>query len=208
MATSVATWTDSVSVIAFGTLARNATTRATLDLRAKWGAYLSVMLGRGGTTALTNGVDVLCRRTLGNNTSLQLGAVPQVRSGATAAVSTTCTAAGTPNNAGVSSLTVASTTGFAAGDIIAICEASPSATASEFARVARVTSATVLLLDAPTKFAHNDTGHTVRNQGDAWTFWLDGGATWEIVVDYGDDSAGESVTLVASAQTLDAVTSA
>src|SRR5690349_9575921 len=104
--TSTPSWTDSgSSVIAFGTVARNATSRGTLDLRGKLGAYVLALLGRGGTTALTNGVDILCRRTINNSARIVPAAQPQVRSAATAAASTTCTASGSPNNAGVSSLT-------------------------------------------------------------------------------------------------------
>lgn len=204
-------WNDASSTpISLQVVARGATARGTINLSAKFGAYVLVTIARMGTTALTNGVDVLFRRMIASAARRHLGAFPQLKSNTIAASVTTCTAAGTPNPVGSSSLTVASTTGFAAGDLIAIqdSDVTPSASITEFARVAKVTSGTVLLLDAPTLFAHNNVAHTVRNKVDTWTVWLEGGCTYEVIIDYGDDSAGESITVVCELQDLANIASA
>lgn len=200
MAVITANWTEA-TVHAVQTLARNATLRATLDLRARHGAYLLPLIGRQGTTALTNGVDVIVRRTVANDTIAHPGAYAAFLSQAVAAVSTTCAATG--NGAGVTTLTVAATTSFAVGDIILIGDPALVATL-EWARVARIISGTALLLDAPTKLAHNDTTHAVRNKADAFgPVWCDGGATYEVIFDYGDDAGGEAVTVACYAQLYD-----
>lgn len=198
------TWTDNVTVKTLASLARAATSRSTLDLRTKWGAYVFARIGRGGTTALSSGIVVLARRTINNDAISHVGgAAAQLVGQVAAAISTTCAAAG--NAAGVSSLTVASTTSYAAGDLIFVAAAAPAAADSEWCRVADITSATVFLLDEPTRFAHNNVAHTVRNKADMFTFWLEGGATYEIVFDYGDPAAGDTAYVEAWAQTLDSV---
>lgn len=201
-------WTDNSSIKAITTLAKNATVRTTIDWRTKWGGYLFVRMGRGGTTALSVGVNILVRRTINNAALENVAGGVQFVSQIAAAVSTTCTAAGTPNNAGVTSLTVASTTGFAVGDLVLIQDNATPTTASEWVRVAQVTSATVLLLDAPTVSAHNNTAHTVRNKAEIFAIWLEGGATYELIYDYGASTTGEAITIEAWAQTLDSVLSA
>ena len=202
MATITPTWTDNVSVLAAQTLARGSTVRATLDLRSKWRARLLIRIGRGGTTALTNGVDVQVRPTVNNNADTHAGAVVALRSGTAAAASTTVNS---DSNSGQNALNVASSTGFAAGDLICITGASQAR--QEFARVAKVTAG-VLTLDAPLRNTHTSAqADTVRNQAEAWPIEIEGGATYEVIIDYGDDSAGESVEVQALAQTLDSITS-
>jgi hypothetical protein len=120
-----------------------------------------------------------------------------------AAISTTCAAAG--NGAGVSSLVVASTATFAAGDLIFVAAAAPAAADSEWCRVADITDATHFLLDTPTRFDHSNVAHTVRNKADIFTFWLEGGAKYELIFDYGDPAAGETAYVEAWAQTLDSI---
>lgn len=198
------TWTDNVAVKVLASLARQATSRSTLDLRAKWGAMIMARIGRGGTTALTTGIVMLARRTINNDVISHVGgAAAQLVGQTAAAISTTCAAAG--NNAGVSSLTVASTASYVAGDLIFVASAAPAAADSEWCRVADITNATTFLLDEPTRFAHNSVAHTVRNKSDMFTFWLEGGATYEIVFDYGDPAAGDTAYVEAWAQTLDAI---
>ncbi len=199
---SSAVWTDNVSILATQTLARNANVSATIDLRTKRGAMLFPRIGRQGTTALTNGVDFLVRRTLNNNASTQNHPAPiaQVTSQSAAASSTTCS--GSDSNSGQKTLNVASTTGFAVGDYILI---GGGTAREEWARVSRVTSSTALLLDRNLGYTHT-TGQadTVRSKADVFSpVWVDGGATVEVIFDYGDDSAGESVTVECLAQTYD-----
>ncbi len=204
MATITPNWSDATPV-PVQTLARNAILRTTLDLRARHGAYALPLIGRQGTTALTNGVDFLVRRTVAANTITHPGAYAAFVSQAVAAISTTCAASG--NDAGVGTLTVASTTSFVAGDTIMVGD--PAAVGTiEWCRVARITSGTALLLDAPTRLAHNSTAHFVRNKADAFgPVWLDGGAICEVIFDYGDDTAGEAVTVACYAQLYDSNTS-
>ena len=57
------TYTDGTSLIAITTLALNGVFQTTFSLNTKWGAWVFIWIGRGGTTALTNGVDIRIRRT-------------------------------------------------------------------------------------------------------------------------------------------------
>lgn len=203
MATTTPSWTDNVTLQAITTLARNSVGRVTFDWRTKWGGYVFVMLGRGGTTALSVGIPVLARRTLNNNGLIVPAAPAAFLSQTAAAVSTTCAASG--NNAGVTSLTVASTASFAAGDLIFINGTGGSGN-SEWCRVANIFSATIFTLDSPTKLAHNNVSDTVRNKAESWMMWLEGGATYELIVDYGAPTTGDTLTWVAYAQTFDSTT--
>lgn len=206
MTASTPSWTDDVSILGITTLARNAVSRSTFDWRSKWGGYLFVRMGRGGTAALTSGVSVIVRRTVNNGGIINPSGQVQFVSQSVAAVSTTC--AGSGNNAGSTTLTVASTTSFAAGDLICIQDsAATPTTVTEWARVARVTDATHLLLDAPTQQAHNSVSHTVRNKADVFTVWVEGGALYELIYDYGSQAAGDTITIEAWAQTLDSIAS-
>lgn len=202
-------YTDNVAVVSAAVLARGSTTRGTLDLRAKFGAFLFIKIGRGGTTALTNGVDVLIRRVL-NNDGASAGAahpagMPALLSSTTAASSTTVDA---DSNSGQATLNVASTTGFAAGDIVCIQDSGAGVTRLEWQRVSKVTNPGAsgeLVFDRDMTFTHTGAqADTVRNKSDVFTpIWMPGGSLWSVVFDYGDDSAGESVTVQALAQTLD-----
>ena len=207
MSTTTPTYSDNVSVIAAAVLARGSTTRGTSDLRGKHGAWLFVRLGRGGTTALsggtTAGVSVLIRRTLNNDGIIHPTGIELL--GSTAAASSTTV--NVDSNSGQAALNVASITGFAAGDLICIQDSGGGVTRLEWARVAK-TATGVLTLDANLKISHTAAqADTVRNKADVFApIWLDGGATWEVVIDYGDDTAGESVTVEVKAQTLDSYT--
>jgi len=68
-------WTDSVVVQAPYALIKGATgvvrSVTGLDLRTKVGGMLFCAVGTGGSTALTNGVDVIVRRMLGNGAAGQ-----------------------------------------------------------------------------------------------------------------------------------------
>ncbi len=199
------TWTDNVTIVALTTLARNAVSRTTFDWRTKWGGFVFIRFGRGGTTALSSGLPVILRRMI-NAAAIEHvgGATPAFVTQSAAAVATTCTASGSPNPIGATSLTVASTTSFAVGDLVFI-DGSAGTTNSEVVRVARVTSATVLLLDAPLIYAHNNVADAARNRADMFTCWLEGGAEYELIIDYGAPAAGDTATIEALAQTLDSI---
>jgi hypothetical protein len=60
-------------------------------------------------------------------------------------------------------------------------------------------------LDRPLAFTHTAVqADTVRNKADLWNeIWLAGGSLYAVIFDYGDDAAGESVTISAIARTYD-----
>lgn len=209
-ASSTPVWSDNVSIRANASLSRGVTSdRTTFDWRTKWGGFVFVKLARQGTTALTAGVKVLLRRTLNNDGSLVVGAPVATLVSQTAAVGATGTAAcaASGNNAGVTTLTMNANITLAAGDIIYINGAGSGN--KEWCRVAvPVTAGTSVVLDAPTKFAHNSTSDIVYNKADMFLVWLEGGATYEIVFDYGESTSGESYTIEATAQTLDSILTA
>jgi hypothetical protein len=199
MASLTPVWTDNVTVLASQLVARNSVARATLDLRTKHGAFLFIRIGRTGTTALTNGVVVRCNRTLSNDGIGHPAGIGLGPGFAAAAVSTTVNA---DSAAGQNLLNVASTSGFAVEDYILI---GGGTAREEWGRVAQVVSATQLRLDRPLQFTHTAAqADTVRNKADVYPpVWLPGGATWEVIVDYGDDTAGESVRAEVKAQIYD-----
>jgi len=199
-------WSES-TVITPQVLARGSTLRATLDLRTKHGARLLIRLGRGGTAALTNGVDVLIR-TLWNNDVAAGGPHPASVSpqlSQTAAANSTTVDADSASGQAV--LNVASTTGFVAGDFICIQDSGGGVTRLEFQRISKITNPGAsgeLNMDRPLAFTHTAAqADTVRNKSDAWTPWLPGGSLYEVIFDYGDDAAGDSVTVEVRAQTYD-----
>lgn len=202
MARARPTWTDNVSVIAAAALALGSTTRGTLDLRTKYGAYLFLRIGRGGTTALTNGVSVLARRLINNDAAGGAHPVDIELLGSYAAASSTTVASDSAS--GQATLNVASVSGFVAGDLVCIQDSGGGVTRLEWHRVAK-TATGILTLDRPLQYTHTaGQADTVRNKADVFPpQWINGGALYEIVFDYGDDSAGESVTVQALAQTLD-----
>lgn len=200
MATITPTFTDNVSVIAAANLARGSTTRGTIDLRAKRGAFIFLGIGKQGTTALTNGVNAIVRRTINNDGTIHPAPVAEFVSEIAAASSTTING---DSNSGQAAVNVASESGFAAGDIFCIVDAAFTPSRLEFHRVSKVASG-VVTADVNLKTSHTAVqADRVVNKASAWVAWVDGGATYEVVFDYGDDSAGEAVTVVAYAQTYD-----
>jgi hypothetical protein len=198
---------DGGNVLGAGVLARGSTARGTLDLRTAFGAYLFVKVGRGGTTAIAGGtlvgVKVQVRRVLNNDTAMPGGVhpagSPALLSGTVAAAATTVaadSAAGQPN------LNVALITGFASEDVICIQDAGGGVTRLEFHRVSK-TATGILTLDRNLQFAHTAAqADTVRNQASVFSpIWLLGGSLWECIVDYGDATAGESITYQVLSQT-------
>jgi hypothetical protein len=198
-----------VSVIAAAVLTRGSVSRGTIDLRAVFGAWLFLKIGRGGTTALTNGVDALVRRVLNNDTAgagnVHPAGMPALLSSTAAASSTTC--ATSDSNAGQAALNVALITGFAAGDIICIQDSGAGVTRLEWHRISK-TATGILTLDRNLQFTHTAAGaDTVRNKADVFTpIWAPGGSLYEVIFDYGDDAAGESVTVQCLAQRVDSET--
>lgn len=208
MGTITPTWADNVSVVSAQVLARGSTVRGTLDLRSKFGAKLFVRVGRGGTAALTNGVDILVRALINNGSAggEHPGAVAAIRTGTNAANSTTVSS---DSNSGQAVLTVASGTGFAADQIICIQDSGGGVTRLEFHRISKISGGTITL-DRNLGYNHTSAqADTVRNQAHVNApIWIPGGSLYEVIFDYGDDAAGDSVTVQALAQTFDSELSA
>lgn len=206
MATVTPSWTDNVAVVADAVLARGSTTRGTLDLRAKFGAMLFIAIGRGGTTGLTNGVDVLIRRVLNNDGAggVHPAAIPPLLSSIAAGISSTVNV---DSNSGQAELKVASIASIAVGDILCIQDSGGGVTRLEWARVSKLTvgSGTGVTLDRNLSYSHTSAqADTVRNKSDVFApIWMEGGSLYEVIFDYGDDAAGDSVTVRAKAQTYD-----
>lgn len=195
------TWTDNVSVIAATTVANTGTARGTIDLRSKAGAYITIWIGRKGTTAPGASILGLIRRVLNNGTATPGGtSTPVSFSSGTAAINQTTINADA--SAAATSIVVASGTGFVAGDQICIYDSG--FTRLEFARVSRV-SGTTLYLDAPILYAHTAAqADNVSRQADFFgPVWIAGGSLVEVVVDYGTTATGSDVVVLAKAQTYD-----
>ena len=205
--TTTPVWTDNVSVVSAQVLARGSTVRGTLDLRSKYGAYIFGKVGRGGTTGLTNGCNFIVRRVLNNDTAAAGAIHPEgfnFLSQSAGAVSTTVNV---DASTGATELKLASIASIAVGDYLCIQDSGGGVTRLEWARVAKLTvaSGTGVTLDRGLHFAHTAAqADTVRTKADAFpAFWIDGGSLWEVVFDYADDAAGDSVTVHCAAQTLD-----
>ena len=204
--TTTPTVLDAQSIIAAQVLARGSAVSGTIDLRTAIGAWIFAKIGRGGTTALsggtTPGVDVIIRRIINNNVAVAGGMsspVVALLSQTAAAASTTC--ATSNSNAGQAVLTVASGSGFAAGDIICIQDSGAGVTRLEFQRISKIAT-NVFTLDENLAFTHTSAGaDTVRNKSDVFApVWVDGGSLISVIFDYGDDTAGESCTVISFAQ--------
>jgi hypothetical protein len=136
---------------------------------------------------------LLIRRT-GNAGVIEHPSAPMFVGDSATATRVTCTAAGTPNNAGVTSITTATNTGIVAGDLLFIDDTGNVGIGnSEWARAAFVTSSTVILLDRPTQYAHNSTNAHLSNHADVFSpVWMDGGCEVEVIFDYGASSTGDT----------------
>jgi hypothetical protein len=162
-----------------------------------------IKLGRKGTTTLTNGVNVLIRRTLTNDTLLHPSAWAEFL-GLVGSATVSSTTVNADSASGQNALNVASITNFAAGDLMIV---GGNTAREEYCRVAK-TAAGVLTVDSPLKFTHTAAqADTVINRADVFSpIWCPGGATYEVVIDYADDSAGSDIQVVADAQTYDSDT--
>ena len=125
----------------------------------------------------------------------------ELQGSTTAASGTTVNA---NSNSGQAVVNVASSSGFAAGDLICIQDSGGGVTRLEWQRVSKVVAGAITC-DRNLSFSHTGAGaDTVRNKADVFApVWLAGGSLWEVIFDYGDDSAGDSATVSALAQTYD-----
>ena len=210
MGTINPTWVDNVSVQAPYAISYGVCLDVTNnpDLRGEHGAYLFIGVGRSGTTGLTNGVDVRVRRLLNNGTGApKYGAdLVAFRTG------TVCGERAVNNGdgyaAGSSSFAFDGTggTSFAVGDLLCFwgVDAVPGsdgavspANGSEFLRVSKgITTPVVTDQGCGVAKINNE----VFCQADAWIVWLPGGSLYELIFDYGDDSAGGRILCEAHLQ--------
>lgn len=201
MSVTVPSTTDSVAVLADQVVTLGSKASGTIDLRAKIGAYLFIALGRGGATAIGTALTVQVRATLGNNAKGHPNS-PNTRTSSTTAASSTTVSA--DSAAGQAVLTVASGTGFAAGDLICIQDSGGGVTRLEWARISKLSAGTITL-DRNLEFAHTAAqADTVRNKADVFPpILLAGGCLHEVICDYGAAATGDSITVRAQAQRID-----
>lgn len=198
-------WTEQ-ELIAPRTLALGSIYRTTLNLCNVIGAYLLPRIARGGTTGLTNGIDLFVSRQYGQWSGItpivnHPGMLISENSGKTAAAGTTV---GADSASGQHELKMTSVSGFAVGDTIAIVDSG--LLRVEFNRISKLTvaSGTGVTLNQPLQYTHTSAqGDAVRNQsycGNPSGLWLDGGAVYGVSFDYGNNSAGESAVIQCFAQ--------
>lgn len=203
-------WTTTGVLTAPKCLARGSTIRATLDLRAKFGAKIFAGIGRGGTTTLTApGVYFICRAMPGDGTVGRiLSPFAQMNT------SNPATAAGQNlinNGAGYAAGTTAFTIDGAGTPVVddwfcfwgatAIPADGTALTTCEFVRVAKY-AANVLTADAPSLFLHAD-NEILTSRADCGVFDLPGGAMYEFIWDYVAHAAGDSAAVGAWYSTYD-----
>lgn len=160
------------------------------------GGYLKVRIFRSGATAIDVAIQVRVRRLTGDSPPKYFDIWYAYTCGKTTAVAGV--AAGSGNNAGVTSLTLNAAKTFAAGpngdiQLGVIDNTTTPTTASELLRQAFPTSTTVKVLEFPTQSAHNNTAHVVCDQAEALSIWLDGGESYSLSIDYASATTGDSV---------------
>lgn len=207
MATITPVWTDGTTIQAISTLARGAVGRSTYAVTSKFGAFIYVYLGRTGTTAITtSGIQVRIRRVI--NGIVQLTPIAAFTGDTAAAVTGAAAASG--NNVGSTTITLNASTTFAVGtnNEIWCCimdSTSSPTTVTEWVRVSVQTSVTAKLIDSPSTQAHNSTGHTMSDKANVFSAYVEGGCTYEIIVDYGAAGAGDTYVYQVLAQSLDSL---
>lgn len=206
MATFTPVWTDSGgTVISPQCLARGANVRGTLDLRQCYGAYLLGAVGRGGITALTNGVNFIARR-VPNNDGIHIAADVVNFTSSYAAAILKLVNYGSGYSAGTVTMTIDGTGTPTAGEIhclwgqTSVPAGGTALSTLEFLRCSLQSGGTSITFDTTTKQTHADNEY-ITSKADAWSVWIPGGSVYEVIFDYGDDSAGESVAVVCYYQT-------
>ena len=220
MANSGPSWTDNVAVQApYGLLKGATPLRTTLDLRAKFGAFLKIAVGRYSTAALNVGCDVIVRRVLNNDGAAHLYGAPWFQG-------TTGTSYGYQliNNAshyaaGIQSIAWDGQAGtaFAHNDLLCFWgqggtgeNAMPPASSGAISFYSGVNAeilrclavGTPLITDSVTKYAHRD--NEVFSLADSWLIWLPGGSAYCLIFDPGAVATASGVFLcMADMQTFD-----
>ena len=205
MATFTPVWTDSgTQVISPRCMARNTIVRSTIDLRTAIGAYLFAGVGRGGITALTNGVNFIARR-VPNNDGIHIAADLVNYTSSYAAAILKLINYGSNYTSGVTTMVIDGTGTTVPGEVFCLWGSTTipadttALTTLEFLRNCKAGSTTAITFDTATMQAHND-NEIMTSKADCWNVWLPGGSVYEVIFDYGDDAAGESVAIACYAQ--------
>jgi hypothetical protein len=212
-------WTDYTAVQAPYALLKGGVplrTTAGLDLRSKFGGMLKIAVGRYSTAALNVGMDVIVRRTLSNDGAAHAYSAPLFSVMDGTAYNYQLINYASNYAAGVQSIAFDTQAGsFAHGDGLCFWGQTSipgQAGALSFAsgvnmEILRCSAgtATPLIPDAPTKFAHNDNEYFTL--ADSWEVWLPGGATYALVFDPGAVTTASGVfAVMADIQTFDKLT--
>jgi len=186
------------------TLAHGDRVKGTLDLRGKFGGFLTVRLGRLGTNAPSSPILVQVRR-VGSAAGQGGASFALLGSNASGVASTVSS----DSNAGQNLLSIANTTSFKQGDSVCIYDAA--FTRLEFARISRTISGMpgTLVLDDELRFTHTAAqADNVTKGADIFTpMLLLPGCIWELIVDYGAATSGSDHVVQAFAETYDSITS-
>ena len=190
----------------------SATVRKVLDLRAAYGARVMVQIGRSDAVALSVGVAVRVNRIL---TFAAGGALPPYSSGGPFTVghpapefsavgqieAAAVTTVNVDTGLGTLLLNVASSSGFAAGDVVTI--GGGSYTRWEVRRVVRVPAGGLTLqVETPLQFAHTAAqADQVINKADVYSIPVDGGSYIEVLIDYGASLTGSAIDYAIFRQT-------
>jgi hypothetical protein len=152
------------------------TSRATLDIRAKFGAKAFLRIGRHTGTVLSAAAKVYFRASPNNDGAINPSS-PEFTSSTAAPPGNTTLAASAA--VGDTTITLTSGTGFAAGDKLCLHSDDTAGTRIEFAEVFSKSGA-VLTLTAPLKLAHNSADR-VTNGADIFSpRWFPGGSTYVV----------------------------
>jgi hypothetical protein len=189
-------------------IAKGALARGTLDLKTKFGAEFMVSIGKGGTAAFgVAGITIDFAKSIaesGPSTMVHANSI-QTRIGN----STTCNGNSTINAdaaASAATISVASGSGFAAGDKICIQDSGGGVTRLEYNVISKISGTTITLRHL-LQYAHTAAqADTVRNQADIFApIWVNGGDIVEIVADFGAETTADSATVKIIATTYDSL---
>lgn len=197
-------YSDNVTVTSPVALASGTVKRSTLALTSCVGAYLTAYVAKGGATQPSAAIGVRIRRLDNNGTAGTVGG-----QGINGLASFTASRTGTIYStvikkdmaAGVSTVSVSHVNNFTVGDLVMLTDATY--TRLEIHRIVRKISAnpSQLVFDQPTTFAHTSAqADKVRSLAEAFgPTWLPGGATYEVIFDYGAATAGSAQVVWAKA---------
>lgn len=169
------TFSTPIAATAFATASAPGTT-VTLDLTAKFGAWLYCRIGRAVATALTRSAYIAIRRQCNNTIIHPANNYDFISS--TAAVNATTVSSGGASAA--TTMVLASGTGYAAQQTVFTCHSSTDATRAEWFQIDDLSTATITI-DRSTGFrTSHSASDIVTNGADVATIWIPGGDIWEI----------------------------